>query len=238
MNQTHFFQNTNELASPTQLKLHEPIQHASCIQPMKNNFARMKKIIGFVCYYMLLISSTYGNSSDTVSKHKNPTFAQVQYAGNMGLVSVGIGKSFFSERLSACLIYGYLPKNTNGADVHTVALKSYYSVIKKQINPKSALEGYLGASIIRGITKNTYLKYPSQFPKNYYPPNAYHLALFTGAKHTSLIKNNKLFEKIAAFIEFGTIDYELWYGIKTDYIGFFDLWNVSFGITLNFLSKK
>jgi hypothetical protein len=238
MNQACFSQNTTELRSSTQLKLNEPIQNVSCIRPIKNYFVRIKKIIGFVCYNTLLLSSIYGNNIDTVSKHKNPTFAQVQYAGNMGLVSIGIGKSFFSERLSTCLIYGYLPENTNGADVHTVALKSYYTVIKKQINPKSALEGYLGASIIRGITKNTYLKYPSQYPKNYYPPNAYHLALFTGAKHTALIKNNKLFEKIAAFIEFGTIDYELWYGIKTDYIGFFDLWNVSFGITLNFLSKK
>jgi hypothetical protein len=188
--------------------------------------------------FIALTQSIYGNYRDTIPKHKNPTIVQLQYAGNMGLVSAGIGKSFFNERLSACFIYGYLPKHTNGVTVHTLALKTYYTPIRKSIGKRSSVEGYCGASIIRGIAKNTYVKYPSHYPDDYYQPNAYHIALFTGAKHSKLIKNNKWFDKVAAFIELGTIDYELWDGLKTDYIDFEDIWNVSFGITLNFLSKK
>jgi hypothetical protein len=42
MNRACFCQNTTELASSTQLNLHEQIQHSGCIPPMKNNFVRMK----------------------------------------------------------------------------------------------------------------------------------------------------------------------------------------------------
>jgi hypothetical protein len=55
MNRACFFQNTTEHASSTQLNLHEQIQYASCIRPMKNNFVRMKKVFIFFFSFVLLL---------------------------------------------------------------------------------------------------------------------------------------------------------------------------------------
>jgi hypothetical protein len=197
----------------------------------------MKKISRFIRILLVLSCQAYGNATDTVLIHKNPVYVQVQYAGNMGLVSAGIGTSFFSEKLSVCLIYGYLPKSMNDVTVHTIALKSSVRLFHHTSPCKKQIECYTGITLLRGITKNTYLLYPQYYPKDYYPPNAYHFALFTGAKHSSLIKNNPWFERIGAFVELGTIDYKVIQGLHSKYIGFFDLWNVSFGVSLYFLRK-
>jgi zinc/manganese transport system substrate-binding protein len=44
---------TTELASSTQLNLHEQKQNASCIQPIKNNSVRMKLKIIFILYFCI-----------------------------------------------------------------------------------------------------------------------------------------------------------------------------------------
>jgi hypothetical protein len=58
MNRACFSQNTNELASSTQLNLHEQIQHPGCIRPSKNNFVRMK------IHYFLAFILTLGLTTD------------------------------------------------------------------------------------------------------------------------------------------------------------------------------
>jgi hypothetical protein len=56
MNRACFFKNTTELASSTQLNLHEPKQHASCIPPLKNNSVRMKNFI-LISFFLVFLHS-------------------------------------------------------------------------------------------------------------------------------------------------------------------------------------
>jgi hypothetical protein len=187
---------------------------------------------------ILTTCSTFGNAGERSDTDRPRTHIQMQYAGNMGLVSIGLGSSLFSEKLTACFIYGYLPGNINDVTVHTLALKTTYSYINISINKKSNINGYFGASLIRGFTRNTFAQLPDYYPEGYYSANAFHVALFTGAKHTKLIEKNNLFEKISLFAEVGTLDYIIWYGIKTRYIDIFDIWNISFGVLFTISKKK
>ncbi|NJK95030.1 MAG: hypothetical protein HC905_09075 [Bacteroidales bacterium] len=73
--------------------------------------------------------------ADTI---KHPLHVNFQYAGNVGLASVGLGTSFKNEKIYLGLIYGYLPKSLNDAEVHTIALKTYFRFFSREL-----LTGYI-----------------------------------------------------------------------------------------------
>jgi potassium-dependent mechanosensitive channel len=58
------FRNATELASSTQLNLHEQKIYASCIRPIKNNFVRMKRFVIFYSFLFICLG-TFAQS-----KHK------------------------------------------------------------------------------------------------------------------------------------------------------------------------
>jgi K+-transporting ATPase KdpF subunit len=79
MNRACFFQNTTELASSTQLNLHEQIQPASCIRPMKNNFVRMKALISNLFIGVVPITSI--NITDNTSGYAIGAFIALLILG-------------------------------------------------------------------------------------------------------------------------------------------------------------
>jgi len=179
----------------------------------------------------LSLASVTGKQADTVNATKKHLYYKTQYAGNLGLVSVGIGKEF-NHIFSMDLNYGYLPEFINGASVHTFAVKGAFLI------KKFALSGihpsfHLGANINYAITQNTYLRYPSYYPKGYYFPNALHLCPFirVGA---SLPWQNRKFDKIIIYSEIGTVEYEIYNAIRDRNVRFYEIWNICFGLTFHF----
>jgi hypothetical protein len=61
------FINTTELASSTQLNLHEQKIYASCIRPIKNNFVRMKTLF-FIFFAFVLSTNAFCNDTTYYSK--------------------------------------------------------------------------------------------------------------------------------------------------------------------------
>lgn len=160
----------------------------------------------------------------------SPYYAKMQYAGNLGLASVGIGKTWLKDRLSLDFNYGYLPKNINGSRVHTLALKSAYQFRKHRISVFD-IRYYSGISLNYALTDNTYLSYPDYFPSNYYSSNAFHLNPFLGIRLTLPEKKDKP-GAIGIYAELGTVDYKIWYALANKEIKPDDIWNLCFGITI------
>jgi len=158
-----------------------------------------------------------------------PYHIQIQYAGNLGCVSAGIGKSFLNDQVHAYLIFGYLPDFIHGVSVHTRAIKVIYSPGSVPVSAKLNLAYYAGASLLYGETRNTYLVYPGYFPDGYYNTNAIHGTFMMGAKLNKAIEGSKL-NKFSVFAELGTIDYQIWYAMKSRSVTALDIWNISFGI--------
>ncbi len=171
----------------------------------------------------------YAKCCDTLEIEEKPHNIQLQYAGNYGLFSLGVGKSYLQDKLNAFLIYGYLPKGMHGVTVHTFALKSVYNIASSNLSDGAYLDYYKGLGVIYGITRNTYLKYPDYFPDGYYEfPNALHLSLFLGLK-LNLGIISTMFNSISFFAELATLDYQHWSAVSTKYVSLTDIWNVSFG---------
>lgn len=191
--------------------------------------------ISFLAIILLAIPlfPVIGNDeADSIKTAGKNLYLKVQYAGNIGLVSVGLGKEFCNDKLSFDLNYGYLPESVNGVRVHTFALKP--ALMVKKFNLSGFMSHcYIGASFNYGITANTYLRYPDYYPKGYYYTNALHVNPFLGMG-IRLTPLKKKLGKISVYTELGTIDYEIWQAIKNKEINLVEIWNLCFGLAFQF----
>lgn len=168
------------------------------------------------------------NQSDSLKITANPLYVNSQFAGNLGLVSVGIGKSYFNNKLTVGFKYGYLPKFINGNKVHILALKT--ALHFREYSTLGIRYGlYMGTSVNFSIASNTYLKYPDYYPEGYYMTNAIHLNPFMGVRFI-LPHDNGKFDNISVYTELGTVDYKIWYALKNKKISADEIWNLCFGI--------
>ncbi|MGD2033447.1 MAG: hypothetical protein PVF73_00205 [Bacteroidales bacterium] len=186
---------------------------------------------------LVLLACIEGKATDSTEYTEKPFNIQIQYAGNLGLISVGAGKNYLRNALNLHFIYGYLPKAMNGSSVHTLAVKAAYTLGTTNLGSGLTLEYYPGLAVLYGITRNTYTRYPNYFPEGYYNSNAFHLSLFSGIRCTVHPANPNI-PKISFFTELCTIENQIWSALHTKYIGFFDIWNISFGIIFNLGTRE
>jgi hypothetical protein len=187
-------------------------------------------VTGLICPMALASNNT--SLSDSL---KDVKYVKAQYAGNIGFVSVGAGKTFWNQKVTLDLSYGYLPKTLNGVSVHTVAFKSIYHFKGKQLG-KSRVGIYTGAGVTYNVTSNTYVRYPDYYPEGYYDSNAFHLIPFIGTK-LSVPIDTRHFNRMSVYSEFGSIDYQIWYAIENKTIKLNQIWNFSFGLAFGLKEK-
>jgi len=165
-----------------------------------------------------------------------PDIVTVQHAGNMGLASIGLGYHSKSERSSAYLIYGYLPKSKSGVEVKTIAVKGFVETSKRHPFKGVTTSNYAGLNLLYARTRNTHILWPDCYPNGYYEPNAIHLAPIFGGKMDFDIKGSKYIDRAGLFVEVGTLGYYLRDYLKTSNhrsMEFSDIWNVSVGFSIS-----
>jgi len=151
-----------------------------------------------------------------------PNTLQFEFAGNYGLFSMGLGKSYMGGNITSSLNIGYLPKQINGVKVKSIAWKNAFNICDFHIKNNYLL--YSGLSLVYYDTNNTYTNYPDYFPESYYDfPSSIHVTPFIGATIRSGREKNG---KYLFFFEFSTVDYYLRDLFKNHNINFFDLWNL------------
>jgi hypothetical protein len=182
-------------------------------------------IFSLILLCPLTFANTNVNLSDSLQEQK---YLKTQYAGNIGLMSIGIGKTFLQRTVALDFSYGYLPKSINGVKVQTLALKSTFHFWQKSFS-KVQTGICTGVCVTYNITSNTYAKYPNYYPNKYYGPNAFRFIPFIGSTF-SVPVNTKLLNSIMLYSELGTIDYKLWYAIKNTTIKTDQIWNLCFGL--------
>ncbi len=188
-----------------------------------------------ILYFFILILTTEVNA-----KIYYPDHISVQYAGNMGFLSVGVGHSFLNHKLKTELFYGYLPKLIGGSNIHTISLKFNYKpwfiVINKnnKINPLS-----FGALVIYTLGDKYFLKQSRRYPDDYYKANAVHFNPFL---EVSLINKSKFyknyFNSLELYMDIAVLDEYLgdyiYSKFNEGYVKMKDVINLSFGFRLYF----
>ena len=88
----------------------------------------MKRIFVIQLAILLLLLSPYAVYSQ--EHYFSPYQAKLQYAGSIGFLSVGFGRTFFREKLETDLFVGYLPERIGGDRIWTTALKTTFLPFK------------------------------------------------------------------------------------------------------------
>lgn len=157
---------------------------------------------------LLLLNSSKAEEAEKKSSLL-PKHYVLQYAGNIGVVSIGFGSKIITDRIFVGFLYGYLPKYKNDVEVHTLTLKSGYVFREKKFKDRLRYAAYCGTGISYSITHNTFIKLPEHFPDGYYKPNAVHLLPFVGAQVAYKYKEAKG-DYIGIYFELGTSDDHLY----------------------------
>lgn len=194
------------------------------------------RIISTLFIALFFFSSAFAQDS-TLIKDKDwyiPDYAKVQFAGNIGFFSLGIGYKFFNNHLYSELLYGYVPVSISKAEqIHTITIKNTFPFFTKKFNT-------IAVSPITGFTasfetgNNSFLILPDKYPQGYYSTNAFHFTFFIGAKVHKNFTNQKIIKGADFYFELGTVDTYFWYSIISKEVKINKIFSSAIGINLYF----
>lgn len=198
----------------------------------------IKRII-YIIISLVLFSGTLAAAVKDDAKQDSlkrrwyvPRAAKLQYAGNMGFMSTGVTYYLVDNWYQVSLMYGITSSHSEAERLNTITLKNTF--LLKQFNYKGfVISPTAGLNLILSSTHNTYRKLPDYFPEDYYFQNKIHFAPFVGLAiyHELPFKTIK---GIDFYTEIGTMDNYLLEAIRTDFVKYSDIWNLSLGVSVYF----
>ena len=97
-----------------------------------------------------------------------PDYGSVQYAGSVGLISSGIGYTFFNNRLGAELTAGFTPVEKHD-DLYNLTLKLIYRPFNVRVSEQLSSTGlYTGAYVSRTFGSEYWVFLPDRYKNGYY----------------------------------------------------------------------
>ncbi len=140
----------------------------------------------------------------------------VQYAGNMGLVSLGTGWNYGKNKKGhkqweTQLFFGLIPKYQSNRVKVTTTLKQNYIPWSINLNHNFNIEPFRTGLYVNTVFGHEFWEHqPSRYPKKYYDflSTKFRFNVFAGGGITKVIpRNNRKFVKsITAFYEVSTCD--------------------------------
>ena len=168
-----------------------------------------------------------------------PTMGIVQFAGNMGLVSVGAGWDHGTRaQWETSLLAGLIPKEEGRKRYITITLKESYIPWSIQVNDRFSFEPLTcGLYLNSIISRDFWLLEPDHYPNSYYGFSTKIRAnLFIGESLTfyTAPHSGNLVRYASLFYEFGTADMYIISKATNRYLKFWDIFGLSFGVKLKF----
>jgi len=194
----------------------------------------MKKINIHILLAILAFSYNVFAGDTSLIKTKNwyPDYTKIQFAGNIGFLSIGLGYQFFNNRLYSEILYGYVPVSISRAQkIHIITIKNTFPIINKNIKEIiiSPITGFT-ASFETG--NNSFLKLPDKYPKGYHITNALHLTLFLGAKVHKNFIYPKIIKGADLYFELGTVESYVLYAFLSKEVRINQILSSAIGINL------
>jgi hypothetical protein len=160
-----------------------------------------------------------------------PDYAKMQFAGNIGFVSVGIGYEIFEDVLFSELLYGYVPESISRADrIHLITIKNTFPILKKEIGKNLTISPIAGFTTTLDIGTTTFTTLPNKYPDGYYVPTAVHFTIFGGISIHQNFKNFKIFKGADFYVEVGTVESYLWYAITSREVTMQNIFSLDVGV--------
>lgn len=178
-----------------------------------------------------------------------PTHFVIQNAGNMGVVSAGIGWSYGKRRQwETDLLFGYIPKHDSSRGKLTTTLKGNFIPWNIRLNPSADLHtqgGWFFEPLTTSLYVNTvyghefWKSQPGRYPDKYYEfmSTKFRLNIALGQRITFKIPDNKRrrHNRISLFYEVGTCDLYVRAKFQDSSVKLKDLLGLSIGMKFHTL---
>ena len=183
----------------------------------------------------LLVCSTIANAQSFAGKIL-PRYAQVQYAGNIGVIAGGLGYNLKKDRVLLTVLDGYTPAEIAGSAVNTVAVRVNYNLFQPSLK-NLTLKGYIGTGCNFETTGNGfYSKLPERYTHGYYKTNAIHATLQIGGRLLyPLIGRER--QALEVYAETGTLDSYLYYYFANKNLKITEIFSAALGLRYHFGRK-
>lgn len=156
-------------------------------------------------------------------------FAKVQYAGEVGFISVGVGMKFATwYELTA--MYGFVPAFLDVDDIHSIALKNDFSFYR----PSDKWRFYLDLTLVLAMGKKYWPAFHDNNMKEWYYYNSGMEGILAFGFEYSLPKSLGM-ENFSVYGEYGVLAQWLYlYKDHSEYIPFKDITTLTFGFNYSF----
>lgn len=168
-----------------------------------------------------------------------PKYSKIQFAGGMGIVSVGTGWEYGKNRQwETDLLFGLIPKHSSKHAKVTMTLKQNFTPWNLPLKGHFSLE-----PLSTGLYLNTvfgsefWTKNPDKYPKGYYWfSTRMRIHIFVGQRIRLTIpdRHRHYSSSITAFYELSTCDLYVIQAVTNSYLKPKDYLRLSFGLKFNF----
>jgi hypothetical protein len=192
----------------------------------------MRSIIKAALVLLLLVGSQKVTGQE---KEWSPYYLKAQFAGDVGLASVGIGRHLFHSRLESDLSVGFLPKSVGGDHIFTVALKSTLLPFRPKAIRKIDWHPFTTGVQLGYTFGGDYFAaegFLSRYPNSYYRfSTALNFYLFAGGQ-VNFTRVEKL-HRFAAYYEAGTMgEYLISYLQNPRYLSPTKIFHLALGVKM------
>lgn len=170
-----------------------------------------------------------------------PTQFITQYAGNMGMISMGVGWDYGNRRqYESNLLFGYLPRFDSNRAKLTMTIKQNFVPWRVPIGNDFNVE-----PLTCGIYFNTVFGHefwgrePQRYPDKYYEflSTKVRINIFAGQRFTAIVPRNrrKFVKSVTAFYEVSTCDLYLRAMVQDSKVSLWDIIGLSIGVKVQAL---
>ena len=193
----------------------------------------MKHIYLFLLLLTISLNLLSQENNNTKTNIFKPDYVAIQFAGNIGYLSAGIGYDLFNNVMKIELIYGYIPKKYSVTGIHTISLKTVFPIIRKQFYGIE-VSPYLGMTTSLEMGDNSILILPDYYSKGYYGINAFHFVFLGGINFHKKPPSAQCIHSMDFYCEALTVDNSFWYFISSKEVKAQQIFSIDLGARLYF----
>lgn len=187
----------------------------------------------FQALLLTLALSVPGIAASPLARAVTPDDTHLQWAGNIGFFSLGIGYRSFEEHWRTQLFYGYVPTSLGGVSIHTLSLKTGVYSQKLELTEKVHWAPiYGGVQALVALGSNYFLIIPDRF-RNYYWPSALRIAPFLGTQIEKQVRHG-IIRRYQVYVEMGTVDVIAMAYLNNDSLPFEGVMDIGLGMGIGF----
>lgn len=175
------------------------------------------------------------HSNEKKINHLPFDYVNIQYAGNLGFLSIGGGNTFYDGKYDLEFYIGVTPAlfNISEVSICTFALKNNY--IPYTIDYKDySIRPYVGMGLLTSNNKRYDPNWQDEIEFSYYNTFNMHITINSGVNINKKFKDSSI-KSAGIYAEFVVIDQFLWnYTQNSDTVRLNDIFSLALGVRITY----